>query len=311
LALSLTGCNAARSLIATPNDYADYRRVRLAKTFDERLAAAWHYLATRPNGRYAERLRGYLEAAEPVYYKVRAQTAAGLEAYLAAMPDGPHAKEALDSLIVKRNEARREELAERATKAMLLKIEAEEKSRKGVATMVEWWVRSLLDPAPWRGTFSDAPAELLARFRLSAPSPECTEEEGAQQCKKTIERTFRIRHEAGEKEEKLVMTIEVWLDAEYHLQKVRLSGPLLALRTSEASQGESSGGTPKEVARAWRALIERLNGAIMADNRICNGGEDAAEVLTLTCDDPGVSLTVAPGWQEGSDAVTIARAGAH
>ncbi len=308
LALFVCGCNAARALVATPNDYAAYRRVRLAESFDERMAAAWSYLHDRPDGRYAERLRGYFDTAEPVYFKARSQTIAGLEAYLAHMPEGPHAEEALGALMVKRNEARREALAERATRAMLLKVEAEEKSRKGVATMVEWWVRALLDPAPWHGTFSDAPAELLTRFRLSSPAPECVvDPDGSQKCTKVIERDFRVRHENGEVDDKLVMTVEVWLDAEYGLDRVRLSGQGLALRGHEAATGVTSAADDKARAAAWRELVDSLNRAIIADNRLCNGGEDAEGVLSLSCEDPAVTLKVAPARGDRGDSLTIDR----
>ena len=41
LSLASLGCNAGRTFIATPNDYADYRRVRIADNFDDRMAATW------------------------------------------------------------------------------------------------------------------------------------------------------------------------------------------------------------------------------------------------------------------------------
>jgi hypothetical protein len=247
--------------------------------------------------------------AEPIYFKVRSQTEAGLVAYLAAMPNGPHAKDALDALMLKRNLARRDALMERATRAMLLQVEAEDKGRRRAASLVEWWLRALLDPAPWHGTFADAPGELLARFRLSAHVPECTvADDGAQHCKKTIEQSYRVRGDKGEVERTLAMTIEVWLDQGYRLLRVKLTGPELALRTHEASSGEARSVDAKQSRDAWRALGERLNAAIIDDNRICSGGEDRASVLTLRCEEPNLVVRLAAGVAGALDSLVIERA---
>ncbi len=307
LACAAAGCDTGRAFTATPNDYADYRQVRVAGTFDERMAAMWRYVTTRPKGRFAAELRAEIEATEPIYYKARSQSPAGLNAYLAALPEGPHAKDAHAALLERRADVQREAQAEQATHAMMRRIDAEERGRKGVAGLVEWWVRALLDPAPWHGTFSDAPPELLARFRMAAPEPRCTSDEDGQSCEKKIVRTFRVRHESGEVDRELAMTITIQLDPEYHLERATLAGPGLGLRTEEAALGEASDGDRKAATAAWQALVDRLNKAIIADNRICNGGQDDTGTLALRCDDPAVSLTVAPGTSDMPDTVTIVR----
>ncbi|MBW2527213.1 MAG: hypothetical protein JRI23_23730, partial [Deltaproteobacteria bacterium] len=61
LLLALSGCHLGRAMISTPGDYEDYRRIRLAPSFDERLTAAWYYVNARPDGRFADRVRAYFD----------------------------------------------------------------------------------------------------------------------------------------------------------------------------------------------------------------------------------------------------------
>lgn len=306
MGLALGGCNAARTFVATPNDYADYRRVRLGRTLDERLAAAWAYLKERPDGRYHARLKAYFEGAEPLYFKVRRRTAPGLEAYLGALPDGPHAAESLGELMGLRNESRREALASRATRATILRIAREEKSREKARGMVEWWIRAMLDPAPWRGTFSDAPAEVLVRFRLSAPEPKCAPVGEGQRCTKASSQAFRVRGPAGELDAKLNVKLEILLDRDYRLVELRLEGVDFALHAEEAGAGMLATSAPGAAEAAWRALLSRIALGVVNDSRTCNGGEDAAGGLRLDCDDPQVTL-VASRESDGSESVVFAR----
>lgn len=285
--LATTGCNAARAFIATPNDYADYRRVRLAATLEDRLAAASAYLEARPEGRYAERLRTYLDAVEPLFFRASSRSTVGLESYLRALPRGPHAKEAMERLIDARNLARREDLDERAARATLLRVSTESRSRQVAATTVDGWIRPMLSPGPWFGTFSDAPAEVLARFRMSAPEPVCVREGEHDVCAKDVVRAFRIRGQEGEVERELSVKVEVRLSPGHRLVGLSLTGVGVARATLEASSGVVVDG---DDASAWHAFVDGLTKRIVEDGRACTGGEDATGQLLLDCDEARVML---------------------
>src|SRR5581483_6801016 len=113
--------------------------------------------------------------------------------------------------------------------------------------------------------------------------PRCTSDEDGQTCDKKIERTFRVRRASGEVDRDFAMTITVQLDPEYHLERATLAGAGMALRTQEATSGEASEGGKKDTAAAWQALVDRINKAIIADNRLCNGGQDDTGTLALRC----------------------------
>jgi hypothetical protein len=303
-----SACNPARAFVATPNDYADYRRMRLASTLEDRLAAAWAYLEARPEGRYATRLRAFFDDVEPVFYRVRSRDVAGLEAYLRALPRGPHAGEAMQRLIDARNEARREDLDVRATRATMLRVSADDRSRRQAAEAIADWVRPMLEPAPWLGTFSDAPAEVLARFRLSTSEPVCVREGETERCLKQVVRGFRVRGPDGEVERELRFSVEVRLAPGHRLVGMSLEGKAMARATLEASSAEVAS---TDDATSWRALIESLGKAIFEDGRACSGGEDAVGVFTLSCEEAAIVLRASRGADEVERIELTRRSGAH
>jgi hypothetical protein len=247
----------------------------------------------------------YFQSAEPVYFRVRSRSVAGLEAYLAALPDGPHAAEALELLVGLKNERRREDLAERATRATLLRVEGEGRARMEAAELVGWWTHAMLAPSVWSRTFADAPADLLARFRLTAPEPTCVRTDGDERCTKDVVRAFRIRGPGGEVERALRLRVEVNLDRNYRLVAFALSGDGLASSSAEAAAGTV--GAPSDEAKAWRAFVEALGARVFKDGRACTGGEDADGTYRLACEEPRVNL-LATRDADGHEAIWLTRA---
>ncbi|MEM9693463.1 MAG: hypothetical protein AAGA56_13020 [Myxococcota bacterium] len=170
LACCLLGCTASRAVIASSSDYGDYRRIRVAESAETRMAAAWQYLKRHPEGRFAERIRRYFDRREPVYFKWKGDSVAGLEEYLRALPDGPHAEEAVLRLVALRDRG----LSTRP-EAVLASIEAEKRARaadkRRAAELFRWWVAQLIDAAIYTRPFDRVEAELVARYELSAPRP--------------------------------------------------------------------------------------------------------------------------------------------
>ncbi len=306
LGLLTTGCNASRLLIASPGDYADYRRVRLASTYDERMAAAWEYLQRRPDGRYYKRLRRYFKKAEPVYYKVRMRNVTGLSAYLRALPNGPHAKEALALLGVRNYERRRKPRDTQAARVTRLRLDARKTSRKSAAALLQWWVLALSEQSVWRQPWSRLPQAALIRYRLSSPAPVCEPQGDGQVCNKPMRRHFIVTGEKGRTERTLTINMQVSLDEWYHPRGVTFAGPHMLLRSWEArgnqALDESDMGVRRNVAND---LSRELVAALFRGNLICNGDTEVSGVTVLDCE--RLRITIRPAFDGGDDVVSLTR----
>lgn len=310
LALGSTlGCNAGRVLIVGPGEYADYRRVRLAETADERLASAWRYLKDHPEGEYAPRLRRFFDTAEPAFYEVRRRSPAGLESYLAALPDGPHAEEALTRLVDARFAAAAPADDTVAAQKTSLRIRRRNQAREEVAGALDWWLVRLLDPALWNAPFDQGPGDLIVRYRLSLPAPLCgghLEFVAGQQCVKTFTRAFVVRGDDGNEERELTYEVELELDDRWHLHRVKLVGIGLFVAVEEARQGKSLVLLPQEeIAAIARKALDELPMRLSEHDRLCTGGGKGDGRWAFDCE--GVRLLVEPGLEGGADVLTFER----
>jgi hypothetical protein len=298
-----TGCHAGKVFIASSGDYADYRRVRVAETADERLASAWEYLKSRPDGTYAERLQRYFDRAEPAFYRVRSRSAKGLEAYLRALPDGPHAAEALTRLVDLRTERRREELDSRMARQTGQRLDRERSQRAASAELLGWWLSRLLDGALWQAPLAQAPGDFLVRYRLALPAPTCEPDEGeGERCLKLVARSFRVRGEGRQLAREVAFDLELGLDARGRLRGVTLMGSAIFLRTLEAQREKAldDGRTAEAV-----SLFVAWLGAHLAERDVaCSGGSEPDGTIVLDCD--RLRLTLSPGQGGGDDMVLIA-----
>lgn len=108
LAISAIGCGAVgKPFVAAPSDFASYRATRVAKSLDEKMAAAARYLEEHPEGDFVSEVSNFFEAGEPLYFEARKGSEAGLSAYLEALPNGPHAAEARERIRVFERRERR------------------------------------------------------------------------------------------------------------------------------------------------------------------------------------------------------------
>lgn len=311
LSLCLLGCNASRVFIASPGDYADYRRVRVAETADERMAATWHYLERRPDGRYAERLRRYFRKAEPAFYEVRRRSPAGLESYLAALPDGPHAEVALERLIDGRVKARGEAVESVAARATSLRLRRQKEARGEAAEVLDWWLEQLLDVELWRAPFDEAPRQLIIKYRLALPAAICGGHLAfptGQHCIKSFSRSFVVRGEEGNEPRSLDYEVEIELDDEWKLHRARVVGMNLFLAAEEAERGRSFGPlAQEELAAVMRRVLDALPLALAEQNVLCTGGGQPDGRWVFDCE--GVTMVVEPGLQGGADVLTFTRTG--
>lgn len=279
------GCGVGRAMIAGPVDYGDYRRIRLAESFDERLAAAWYYLEHHPDGVYAERIRRYVRKAEPVFFEVRRRSDSGLEAYLQALPHGPHADEALAELMRRRRAARRDRAADARAAAAGERLDAERARRELIADLPLRWTRMLLDGRLWSGPLAEAPAELLVAFRLELPKPDCRWDDGAglYRCTKLLDREFPVFDGGELSSHALTMWIELELDERWWVRSARLFGPELFLRLEEARSRRALPPQDHAARRQAREDLGRRAMELLAEpERACVPGDSTA-ALSARC----------------------------
>jgi hypothetical protein len=292
----LAGCNAGRAFIATTGDYADYRRVRVAETFDARMAATWHYLKSRPEGRYAERLRKFFERAEPIYYAARSRNIEGLEAYLLALPDGPHAREAIELVTALKIARRREQVEERVARASGRRLDTDRKSRKAASEFPVWWARTLLDPQLWAKPLSEAPPQFLVRWRLALPRPECIEDEpepGWRRCTKEVGLAYRVRGASRRVERSITLDLELVVDGDWRLRRAMVSGDDVFVRAQEAGMDRALDAAARK--EAAQRFVSALTKQLFRDALECNGGTDDRGVTTLDCEK--LRIVIEPGAQ--------------
>jgi hypothetical protein len=246
--------------VAGSCDYADYRRVRLGETLEDRLAAAWDYLDARPDGRYADVVQRWFDRAEPVYYKVRQGSAAGLEAYLRTLPRGPHADAALAKLGSLRDAKRRDELDARVSEKVGQRLDIEREQRAQAAELLASWVAAFADEAVWRVPFSQAPGELLARWEIALPAPICDvhpEQAGWRRCAKAPSQAYRVAGKKGGRriDREASMLVSIDLDEAWMLRTVTIAGPALLVRSLEAAGGKELDDEPAAPGRGGDDVV--------------------------------------------------------
>jgi hypothetical protein len=300
----LGGCSVGRAMIAPSGDYAAYRRYRVSNTLDERLSAAWDYLQERPDGTYAASLRAWFDGAEPVFYAVRRRSMAGLEAYLQALPEGPHATDVLDELMRRRLKSRRDEARMAAAEVTSQRLDQERARREAVADLPVHWSEMLIDPAAWSVPLDRAPRDLLLAYSLELPHAECHRDDDAkvQRCSKAIDVGFPVVEQGEVQDRRLLMWVELELDDAWQLHAARLFGPALFVHLVEARDKHLvAAGDQAAREAALESLEERLLDRLRRPGNGCEVvlGED----WSLRC--PERRLVVHRGTGDEDDTITI------
>src|SRR5205814_2308757 len=174
---------------ASATDYADYRAYRVASTVGARLRAATLYLQCHSDGDFRDEVSEWFNRVEPVFFEATAGSAAGMQAYLDALPEGPHAvnaKERREALL----EAGRAEAGERlAQKAAEIerRLAAAAQSRENVLTAYASWIGRLLDFDAWGRTPDKVGQEFRSAWEAD-PAPKCE----ADRCEKLLSISYEL-----------------------------------------------------------------------------------------------------------------------
>lgn len=319
----LGGCGGAATFLASPDEYAAYRATRVEPELEGRLAAASAYLGRYPEGAFAAEVRAWLRRAEPVYYEAKRGSVAGLTAYLRALPDGAFAREAQDRLAVLQRARAFDEVGRGAD--IEARLATEQVERRRVRDEIAAWVGRFLDPAAYRGSLSEAPAEVIVPFSLALPRPVCRplEEEdaaplagvlagpappGALRCAKILSLPYAVTGEEGRREPREA-TVEVAVveDPAGRPLAATIGGPDLFLRIEEARAVRALAADDAEARVAGIAQAAELAGAAfraeVRDDPACRREPAPPAVLDLGC--AGLRLVVRAAVEPGGDDVIV------
>jgi hypothetical protein len=232
-ALASVSCGAStQSLTADTTDYELYRRTRTATTSEGRLSASFEYLEREPDGRWNAEVEAWFNRAEPLYYEASSASAPGLEAYMSALPRGPHAKLAAERLLEIRAGARmaRERDSELLDEALGVeqKLADADEMRRAVVREIRDWSNRLATIPSFGMPTSELPHETIHHFRVLEPVAKCADE----RCSKALSFPYAIPDGKRLSPRKVVFDVELTL-VRGNVASARLRGPELWSRLYE------------------------------------------------------------------------------
>jgi hypothetical protein len=245
LLVAAAGCATPVAFIASPDDYAAYRKTRIASSLEARLSAADQYLTRFPQGAFQPRVRAWFDRAELVFFRSKQGSVAGLEAYVRTLPRGPHRDEA-EGLLRGRKAARENRQAELGVaSSVTAKLDRASAERRGVRAEITAWIGRFLSAEVWKAPLSQAKAELIIPFSLELPSPSCGPVQApeprdpalpsgaARRCAKLLELPYSVTVGGASERRQVTMEIAVIQDAAGRPLQASIGGPELFLRLEE------------------------------------------------------------------------------
>jgi hypothetical protein len=303
IVLAVSACVAdMKRVTASPGDYADYRAVRVASSAPSRLKAAALYLQCHPGGAFYDEIAGWFSKVELLFYEASADSAAGMQAYLDALPNGPHAESARQRLDAFRDTAKAaagERLAAVAA-AFERRLAAAAQSREDVLTAYASWVRRLADFDGWGRPLDQASDELKSAW-AEGSAPSCR----ADRCTKLLEIPYQLEIAGKPEPFECIIEISFELSAGKVMGAV-VSGPDLFARLMEANRAEPSSRDIESRNQSIVFAAHLTAGAVerKLSRARCERDPTAPAVMLRDCD--GIRLEVFPkATQDDDDRVVI------
>jgi hypothetical protein len=303
LVVACSACGVRmRQIGASSDDYADYRAFRVAPTLAKRLTLASLYLRCHADGAFRDEVGEWFDKIEPLFFEAASDSAAGMQAYLDALPSGPHADGAAqrrDAMIAAARAEAGERLSERGAE-IEKRLAAAAKSREDLLTAYAAWIGRLLDFDAWGRAPDDAGQDFATPW-ATEPKPKCAPD----RCSKLF--SIRYELEVRGQPEAFVGILEVSLRlAKGRVTEAVISGPDLFSRLSEAHDAEPVPDTEEGRSRAVKYVTLLTSGALERRLERSRCGRDATPpaVLVRECDGYKVELVPKATSQE-EDRVVI------
>jgi hypothetical protein len=290
-------------LVAPTNEYALYRRSRVAPTLEERLRAAHDYLEAHPDGAYAEKIKRFYSTAEPKFFAAREKTTYGLRMYLEVLPRGPHAAEIRSRLTAIEDIAAQPDALVEAARATEERLAAAQRSRETVQKEFATWVTILADPDAYRRPLVEGPVELVVGYSLSLPAPTCETVEQKRTCTKDLSRMFLLPARGGGEERAFEFVLTLDTDESGRPLRARLAGEDLFFRFEETFTLRTVNPADDiDVANSRRRASASIRSFVQAKVTIDDSCDKPAEhpvIVDLACS--GMKIFAKLGSAEGED----------
>jgi hypothetical protein len=291
-----------RRIGASSDDYADYRAFRVAPTPIRRLTAAALYLRCHADGAFHDEVADWFDRVESLFFEAAADSAAGMQAYLDALPGGPHADSAAqrrDALLAAARAEAGERLAARGAE-IERRLATAAQTREDLLTAYASWVGRLLDFDAWGRAPGDANPDFASAW-ASNPQTKCESD----RCSKLF--SMRYELEVRGKPEPFVGILEVSLGlSNGRVIGGSISGPDLFSRLAEAHDAEPLARTEEGRSRAVKYVVELTSGALERRLGRARCGRDAAPPVVMLRECDGLRVELVPkGNSEEEDRVVF------
>jgi hypothetical protein len=299
--LLLGGCGVGSRLTADRKDYTLYRETRVGATPEQRLAASGRYLKELPNGRFRSEVERQFAQTEPRFFAQAHDRPSLLRAYLRALPDGPHAKDASARLeefgLLNKFRARHQAASESFVQRVESELVSAERGRQSVVREVSTLVSLMARTRSFGAPTSELDDELIYRFRLSPPAGTCAES----RCAKSFHFGYAVPEAGKLAPRALDIVLSFELDRG-NVTSISLAGRDLFTRLAEAMDRIAISSSDQlarmeAIARAVQ-LVDNATSSAFPDPG-CRKDVIAPVVLARECG--GVRLLVRAAIEPGED----------
>ena len=232
--LSLLGCSVGRQMGAGVAEHQLYRQSRVARTLEERLAAAQAYRNQYPDGVHVSEVEAWLEPAAADYFDRIRNDAAALRGYLSLLPPetatARQVSSRLDELQVQENyEAAREFEFEVSAAEIDCEFARAARQRQAVVDRVMLFVRQISAIRSWGEPTSSLDHEFIYEWRIRPPRARCV----GRRCVKTVVIPYAIPEDRQLSPRVAVFDVVIELQGG-GVSRAYLTGPELFSRLAEA-----------------------------------------------------------------------------
>lgn len=302
LALQLVGCaELAGRATDSVDDYASYRRFRVAPTVEQKLGASADYLRHNPEGSHREEVLKWQRHAE-VGYVVRAwDDPVRLQAFLDAVPSGPYSSRAAVRLVEleihQESSLRSAHAFDKKVRQIEERLAQAERGRRELLRGVVAWARRLAKIRGWGRRISELDDELIFTFRLQPPAARC--EDGT--CTKTVLVAYAVPEGKAQSKREAIYDIGMRLE-KGGVRAAWITGPELFTRIGEAVRvaavpPDDLGGRIEAIGQATQMLGLAVEPVLPAAR--CAVDPVSPVVLERRCD--GVDLRVISAVELGEE----------
>jgi len=300
---ALVLCFGCSTVLAPPDELADYRAFRVAAADGTRLRRAKDYLDRHPRGRFADEVRAAFDEEEPRYFARAQESRRGVREYLADLPDGPHAAAALALLVALSSDMQEAELADIARRSRNedARLEAAAVRRRAASEAVLGALAVLLDDDVYGVPLDEAPAKLRALLVGHATW-------GGVRGSSTRD-FFFVLPTRPERTSRLLTLSVTMIEERGVLRGARLEGPDLLVRWAEADRIVALDTSEEDRNEAHVHVMTRLAGALERrfPEATCKDGSRGRELYHRACE--GWEVVVLPGEGPGdTDAILLTAA---